>query len=274
MTFSIVARSVDGQSWGVAVASKFLAVGYAVPAARAGVGAIATQSYANTSYKPRGLQLLAEGNGARATLDALLGSDDEREHRQVGIVDAGGHAATFTGADCHDWAGGVTGAGLAIQGNILTGPQVVTAMHAAWDASPASAPLARRLLAAVQAGDGAGGDRRGRQSAALFVVQEGAGYAGLDDVLVDLRVDDHVAPCEELERLLGLHDLYYSQPDDDQLLPLTDDLRSEIDGLATSLGHRDFDAWVGCENFENRSWPDKVDPQELVILRGQAAAAC
>ncbi|MDP9443246.1 MAG: DUF1028 domain-containing protein [Actinomycetota bacterium] len=273
MTFSIVARSADGRSWGVAVASKFLAVGYAVPAARAGVGAIATQSYANTSYKPRGLQLLADGHDAPAALSALVDSDDDRERRQVGIVDAAGRAATFTGTGCHDWAGGWTGEGVAIQGNILTGPEVVDAMRAAWDASDPTAPLARRLLGALRAGDRAGGDRRGRQSAALLVVQEGAGYGGFDDVLVDLRVDDHTHPCDELTRLLALHDLYYLRPDDSDLLPLTEALRAEVDALARSLGHADFDAWVGSENFENRSRPDRVDPQVLAVLREQAQSA-
>jgi uncharacterized Ntn-hydrolase superfamily protein len=272
MTFSIAARSADGQWWGVAVASKFLGVGAAVPAARAGVGAIATQSYANTSYKPRGLALLAEGATAEQVVERLLADDPGREHRQVGVVDAHGRAATFTGSDCHDWAGGVTDEGAAIQGNILAGPEVVPAMRAAWRAG-AREPLARRLLATLQAGDAAGGDRRGRQSAALLVVHEGGGYAGFDDVAVDLRVDDHTTPCAELARLLDLHELYNVPPDPSVLLPFTDELRSEVDSAARRLGHADFEAWVGCENFENRAWPDKVDPQVLTILRDQAASA-
>ena len=170
MTFSIVARSADGTSWGVAVASKFLAVGSAVPAAAAEVGAIATQSFANTAYKSLGLAALGEGLSAAETLDRLLADDADREQRQVGIVDADGRSATFTGSGCYGWAGGVTGAGYAIQGNILTGPEVVAAMEQAWDASLPTAPLEVRLLAALAAGDAAGGDSRGRQSAAVYVV--------------------------------------------------------------------------------------------------------
>jgi uncharacterized Ntn-hydrolase superfamily protein len=276
MTFSIAARSVDGESWGVAVASKFLAVGSAVPAARAGLGAIATQSYANTSYKPRGLDLLAEGAYAQDVIDRLLADDDAREQRQVGIVDAAGRAATFTGSECHDWAGGVTEAGAAIQGNILTGADVVAAMRTTWlesagAAGDSSMSLARRLTATLRAGDQAGGDRRGRQSAALLVVRAGAGYGGFDDIAVDLRVDDHPAPCPELARLLDLHELYNVPPDPAALLPMTEQLRTEVDDAARRLGHADFDAWVGCENFENRAWPDRVDPQVLEILRDQAA---
>jgi uncharacterized Ntn-hydrolase superfamily protein len=276
MTFSIAARSADGE-WGVAVASKFLGVGAAVPAARAGVGAIATQSYANTSYKPRGLDLLAGGATAQDVLDRLLADDDGREHRQVGVVGRDGPAATFTGSQCHDWAGGAALDDAAIQGNILAGADVVAAMRSVWQQPATGAgagshrSLARRLLAVLQAGDAAGGDRRGRQSAALLVVRAGAGYAGFDDVAVDLRVDDHAAPCAELARLLGLHELYNVPPDPAELLPLDDDLRAEVDAAARRLGHADFDAWVGCENFENRAWPDKVDPQVLRILREQAA---
>jgi uncharacterized Ntn-hydrolase superfamily protein len=276
MTFSIAARSADGASWGVAVASKFLAVGSAVPAARAGLGAVATQSYANTSYKRRSLDLLAEGATAQQVLDRLLADDDGREQRQVGVVDAAGRAATFTGSECHDWAGGVTEDGAAIQGNILAGAGVVAAMRAAWaepvtTSDDSSLSLAHRLVAALRAGDAAGGDRRGRQSAALLVVRAGAGYGGFDDVAVDLRVDDHPDPCPGLARLLDLHELYNVPPDPAALLPLTDELRAEVDGAARRLGHADFEAWVGCENFENRAWPDRVDPQVLRILRGQAA---
>ncbi len=206
MTFSIVARSADGESWGVAVASKFLAVGRVVPAAVAGVGAIATQALANVSYKGIALAHLDEGATASVALQRLLEEDAGRDERQVGIVDLDGGSASHTGAACLDWAGGLVGDGWAIQGNILTGSEVVEAMQAAFEASDADEPLSRRLLLALQAGDAAGGDSRGRQSAALLVVREGAGYAGLDDVEVDLRVDDHEDPCAELERLLDLHD--------------------------------------------------------------------
>jgi len=186
MTFSIVAT--DGTAWGVAVASKFLAVGAAVPAARAGVGAIATQALANLAYRPDGLALLTEGGEAAAVLGALTSADEQREHRQAGIVDATGSAATYTGSACHDWAGGVSGDGYAIQGNILTGADVVAEMERAWLASDPASPLGRRLLAALSAGDAAGGDRRGRQSAALLVVTPDGGYGGGSDVYADLRV--------------------------------------------------------------------------------------
>jgi uncharacterized Ntn-hydrolase superfamily protein len=191
------------------------------------------------------------------------------------VVDGAGQAATFTGAQCHDWAGGAAENGASIQGNILTGPGVVAAMRAAWRESASgdgarSGSLARRLLTTLRAGDGAGGDRRGRQSAALLVVKAGAGYGGYDDVAVDLRVDDHPEPCAQLARLLDLHELYNVPPDPAVLLPMTEELRAEIDEAARRLGHADFDAWVGCENFENRAWPDRADPQVLQILRDQA----
>jgi uncharacterized Ntn-hydrolase superfamily protein len=271
MTFSIVARAEDGTEWGVAVASKFLAVGSAVPAAQAGVGAIATQAYANTTFKPRGLELLGTGYDAQRTLDRLLADDAGREHRQVGVVDAEGRSATFTGGECYDWAGGLTGDGFAIQGNILTGPEVVDAMRAAWEGTEQTSPLSRRLLTSLLAGDAVGGDSRGRQSAALLVVKEAAGYAGFDDVLVDLRVDDHPDPTGELARLLDLHALYYDQPRPEDKIPLDEQLRAEVDDLAQRLGRRDFAAWVAAENFENRAWPDAVDRLILQILRDQAA---
>jgi uncharacterized Ntn-hydrolase superfamily protein len=271
MTFSIVARAEDGTEWGVAVASKFLAVGSAVPAAQAGVGAIATQAYANTTFKARGLELLGTGYDAQRALDRLLADDAGREHRQVGVVDAVGRSATFTGGECYDWAGGLTGDGFAIQGNILTGPEVVDAMRAAWEGTEQTSPLSRRLLTSLLAGDAVGGDSRGRQSAALLVVKEAAGYAGFDDVLVDLRVDDHPDPTGELARLLDLHALYYDQPRPEDKIPLDEQLQAEVDDLAQRLGRRDFAAWVAAENFENRSWPDAVDRLILQILRDQAA---
>ena len=211
MTFSIVARSADGESWGVAVASKFLAVGSAVPAAVAGVGAVATQADANVAYKGQALAHMDEGATASVALQRLLEEDEGRDHRQVGLVDSDGGAASHTGHACLDWAGSVTGpdnTGYAIQGNILAGEFVVAAMQDAFEATDPEEPLARRLLAALAAGDDAGGDKRGRQSAALLVVREGAGYGGGDDIAVDLRVDDHPDPVTELARLLDLNDLY------------------------------------------------------------------
>ncbi len=275
MTFSIVARSADGQSWGVAVASKFLAVGSAVPAAVAGVGAIATQAEANVAYKGLALAHLDEGATASVALQRLIEEDDAREHRQVGIVDVDGNAATHTGHECFDWAGGVSEQGVAIQGNILTGPEVVEAMKAAWDASAAEPDLARRLLAALVAGDEAGGDRRGRQSAALLVVREGAGYGGNDDVAVDLRVDDHATPIPELVRLLDLNDLYLTASTDEEKVPVDATLQVELDDMARRLGQADFHAWVGSENYEMRvSRPGDdgpwVDRKVLAILREQS----
>ncbi len=274
MTFSIVARSADGLSWGVAVASKFLAVGSAVPAAAAGVGALATQAAANVAYKRDGLAMLAAGATAEETLQRLLGGDEGREDRQAGIVDAEGRAATFTGSGCLAWAGGIAGDGYALQGNILTGPEVLYEMEAAWLGSEPDEPLGRRLLTALAAGDAAGGDSRGRQSAALYVVRAGAGYGGFDDTAVDLRVDDHPAPVGELARLLELNDLYLTASTEEERIPVTPELRIELDGGALAMGSRDFAAWVGTENYEMRvaedvSW---VDPRVLAIFRAQVAA--
>jgi uncharacterized Ntn-hydrolase superfamily protein len=272
MTFSIVARSSDGLAWGVAVASKFLAVGAVVPAARATVGAIATQSYANVKYRPDGLRMLADGKSAQQTLNTLLAADEGRDQRQAGIVDASGRAATFTGPACHDWAGGVAGNGAAIQGNILVGPQVVDAMQQSWLASDPDAPLAGRLLAALRAGDDAGGDRRGRESASLLVVTAGGGYGGGNDLLIDLRVDDHVAPCAELERLLDLHHVYFEPPATDALVPMAD-VTADIDRWLAALGYADLDAWLGVENFEMRVVDGKIDRYVLDVLERQASGA-
>ncbi len=271
MTFSIVARSDDGDSLGVAVASKFLAVGSAVPAARMGLGAIATQSFCNTLYKRDGLARLADGASAQETLDALLDNDDEREERQAGVVDASGRAATWTGSGCLDWAGGVTGPGYAIQGNILTGPDVVQAMHEAYLNSGAEAALPERLLAALRAGDAAGGDSRGRQSAALLVVSASGSYTPGDDLAYDLRVDDHPDPCTELTRLLALHHVFFDRPDDDDLLPLDGELAVEVEQHLQTLGHPDLNTWAGVENYELRLVQGHIDSFLLERLREQAA---
>ena len=202
-TFSIVAYDPDTQELGVAVESRFIAVGAVVPWAKAGVGAVATQSYANTTFGPAGLERLAKGGVPEEILEALLADDDGRDQRQVGIVDAKGRAATRTGKKCLAWAGGVTGPNFAVQGNILTGEGVVTAMAAAF--LETKGELADRLLAALQAGQEAGGDKRGKQSAALLVVREGWGYGGFNDRYRDLRVDDHEDPIPELKRIHELH---------------------------------------------------------------------
>ena len=233
-TFSIVARDPATGELGVAVASKFLSVGAVVPWARAGVGAVATQAWANTSYGPRGLRLLARGLPAAAALDRLVAADAGRAQRQAGMVDAAGNAATYTGAECMAWAGGVTGPGFACQGNILAGPAVVSEMAAAYQAARGS--LADRLVAALAAGQAAGGDRRGQQSAALLVVREKGGYGGWNDRAVDLRVDDHARPVDELARLLALHKLYLFPTDPADLLALDADTVREIQTILRRTG--------------------------------------
>jgi uncharacterized Ntn-hydrolase superfamily protein len=275
VTFSIVVRSDDGRLHGVAVASKFLAVGSVVPAAEADVGALATQAYANVAYRPQGMAMLRTGLAAEHVVAALIGADHGRAQRQVGVVGMTGDGATFTGNECHDWAGGVAGPGFAIQGNILAGPQVVGAMRDAWLAGDAGEPMARRLLSALGAGDRAGGDRRGRQSAALLVVEKHGGYGGTSDIVVDLRVDDHVDPIGELARLLDIHEMLFGRPDPDALLDLTGDLADEVSALLGGAGHPvtdgDLDAalasWAGVENLEERLVPGRIDPVVLTHLR-------
>ena len=283
MTFSIASRSDDGSCWGVAVASKFLGVGAAVPALEAGVGAIATQAWVNLGYRPQGLALLRLGLTAPDVVAALGAGDPRRDVRQLGVVDARGGSATWTGPKCQDWAGGRSGPGYAVQGNILVGPQVVEAMEAAWLAPPPSGPgpglaLARRLLSALAAGDGAGGDRRGRQSAAVAVVglgpglDDGPGRGQGADVVVDLRTDDHPDPVVELGRLLDLADLYLGEPDPASLLRLTAELAEEVDRRVRALGQPDLETWAGVENYELRMVPGHIDRFVLARLREQATA--
>jgi uncharacterized Ntn-hydrolase superfamily protein len=274
VTFSIVAwdPSPDsGPEWGVAVASKFLAVGSAVPWVQADAGGVATQALANLGYGPDGLALLATGKTADQVVEELTSADADRDHRQLGVVDSRGGAATFTGAECLDWAGGRTGEGFCCQGNILTGPDVVDRMVEAFKGS--SGELAYRLLAAMDAGDAAGGDRRGRQSAAVYVAREGGGYGGTIDRAIDLRVDEHPAPLPELRRLLDYHRLLIPRPEDLDFLPIDDDMAARLRrGLVskgyeagTGVGYDDtlrkalYD-YVGTENLEER-WTDdpKVD---------------
>jgi uncharacterized Ntn-hydrolase superfamily protein len=273
VTFSIVARSADGKALGVAVASKFLGAGAAVPAVLADVGAVATQSYANLAYRPQALALLSSGVSAPFTVQALTAGDaGPIPQRQVGVVGTEGPGATFTGDECHPWAGGVAGDGYAIQGNMLAGPQVVGAMEASWLAAPAlSFPY--RLLEALGAGDAAGGDRRGRQSAALLVAAKGRGYGGSSDVWVDLRVDDHPDPVAELQRLLELHTMYFERPDPATLIPLTGLVAEEVRALLSRAGHdtADLDAaladWAGIANLEERLVTGAIDPVVLNQLR-------
>ena len=207
-TYSIVACDLEAGEWGVAVQSKFLAVGAVVPAAEPDVGAIATQAWANLAYRPDGMGLLHEGYAAEDVVRTLVGADEGRGHRQLGVVDGLGRAATYTGSECLEWAGGTTGPGYAAQGNILVSAATVEALATTFEDS-AGRPFAERLLASLAAAEAAGGDRRGRQSAALYVVRKDGGYGGTSDVAADLRVDDHPQPIEELERIYRLHDLLF-----------------------------------------------------------------
>lgn len=245
-TFSIVACDLEQGELGVATQSKFLAVGSVVPWTKAGIGAIATQSWANTSFGPKGLELLARGAGPQETLDTLLGDDPDRESRQVGIVAADGASASYTGAECFAWAGGRTGPGYACQGNILIGRDTLEAMAESFESSQGQ-ELADRLVAALAAAQAAGGDSRGQQSAALVVVKEGGGYGGFNDRYLDLRVDDHATPIEELARLLRLHKLYYPRPNE----PVSGLEGAALDDLARDLrqlGYLQVDAEASDPN--------------------------
>jgi len=265
-TYSIVACDLAAGQWGVAVQSKFLAVGSVVPWAEPGAGAVATQSYANPRYGPDGLELLRQGRSAQEVVDELTTADDGRAQRQLGVVDAGGGAATFTGEGCHDWAGGRTGTGYAAQGNILVSAATVDALAETFEA--ASGSLAERLLGSLAAGQAAGGDSRGQQSAALLVVERDGGYAGLSDTLVDLRVDDHERPIDELQRLYEAHQLLFGNTPRDRWLPLDDELQAEVSGLLERLGYQTLDDWAGAANLEERvNGDDAIDPVVLRELR-------
>jgi uncharacterized Ntn-hydrolase superfamily protein len=234
MTFSIVALDPASGDLAVAVQSKFLAVGAVVPWARAGVGAIATQAFANVGYGPDGLARLAEGSTAEETLAGLVGSDDARAERQVGIVDARGGAATHSGPDCFAWAGGRSGPGYAAQGNILAGAAVVDGLVDTFLA--AGRPFPELLVDCLAAADAAGGDRRGRESAALLVVRAGGGYGGWNDRWIDLRVDHHDDPIGELARLVGLQRLYFDRPTLAELQAVDEVTAGEIRSILETLG--------------------------------------
>ena len=279
-TFSIVACDPANGDLGIAVASKFLAVGAVVPWAKAGVGAIATQSWANTTYGPQGLELLSQGKTPDEALAALTGADDHRALRQAGIVDARGRSATFTGSECFAWAGGVAGSHYACQGNILVSEATVQAMAHTFEA--ATGGLWDRLVAALAAGQKAGGDSRGQESAALLVVREGGGYAGFNDRFIDLRVDDHPQPIEELARLLELHRLYLFKTNPDDLVPIDATIASELQSMLSRTGDYNgpvngvydattrhaFNTFSMRENLEDR-WVEgaQIDGVVLRFLR-------
>ena len=274
-TYSIVACDLDAGQWGVATQSKFLAVGSVVPWAEPHVGAVATQSYANPRYGPDGLALLREGLSADEVVERLTAADDDRELRQLGVVDAKGGSASFTGSGCFEWAGGRTGRCYAAQGNILVSEATVDALAESFEGSDGR-PLAERLLACLAAAQLAGGDRRGQQSAALLVVEREGGYGKLSDVLVDLRVDDHERPVEELHRLHEIHHRLFGATPREEWVEVDDELRAELLGR---LGRSGYDgdltealfAWAGTENLEERvEGAEWIDPVVLDELRRQS----
>lgn len=279
-TFSIVAYDPEIEAWGIAVASKFPGVGAVVPWAEAGSGAVATQSYANTSYGPEGLALMKQGLSAAQALQQLIEDDVDRAVRQVGIVDASGGAATYSGEECLEWAGGQHGENFAAQGNILTGPETIDAMVEAFLTTEGTFP--HRLYRSLLAGDRAGGDRRGRQSAAIFVVKHEGGYGGFNDRWLDYRVDDHEDPVPRLGELLELHELYFGESPASDQVDISGEVAESLQRITTELGyyrgpiHGQYDAstrdalrkFLGNENFEERTDFEngKIDPPVLEFI--------
>ena len=274
-TYSLAACDLDAGQWGVAVQSKFLAAASVVSWAEPGAGAVATQAYANPRYGPDGLALLRDGLSAEETVRRLTEADEGREHRQLGIVDREGRSATFTGAECFDWAGGRTGPCYAAQGNILVSAETVDVLAETFEGS-AGKPLAERLLDCLAAAQKAGGDRRGQQAAGLLVVERDGGYAGLSDVVVDLRVDEHTAPIEELRRIFGIHHLLFGKTPKDEWLEVDEALGAEVRERLERLGYEGelSDAlfrWGGNENLEERiDGAERIDPVVLEELRRQS----
>jgi uncharacterized Ntn-hydrolase superfamily protein len=275
MTFSIVGYDPIEKEWGIAVQSKFLGVGAVVPWARAGAGAIATQSYANTAYGPKALELMELGKSAQETLDQLLKDDPEKERRQVGLIDANGNAATFTGKLCFDWAGGITGSNFTAQGNILVDEKTVESMARAFTETEGA--LAERLLAALDSGQDAGGDSRGKQSAALLIVKEKGGYGGFNDRYIDLRVDEHPDPIKELIRIYQLQQLYFAPSKPEDVVAIDGKIENEVVDQLTRLGYFDGDllksltAYIHTENFEMREQkPGYIDLAVLEFMKKQA----
>jgi uncharacterized Ntn-hydrolase superfamily protein len=273
-TYSIVACDLEAEQWGVSVQSKFLSVGSVVPWAEPHVGAIATQAYANPRYGPNGLELLRQGLSAQEVVDKLTREDEGRDHRQLGVVDGQGRAATYTGKDCLDWAGGRTGAGYAAQGNILVSGATVDALAETFEGS-AGQPLAERLIDCLAAAQLAGGDSRGQQSSALLVVEREGGYARMSDVVVELRVEDHERPIEELRRIYVLHDEIFGKTPRRMWLDVDDELGTELQERLAKLGYEgelaeSFVAWTGKENLEDRvDGTEQIDPVVLEALRSR-----
>ena len=273
-TFSIVARDPESGDFGVATASKFLAVGAVVPYAKALVGAVATQSYADTRVGPRTIAALEQGIPLPLIHQAFAETDEEHAMRQYGLVDANGNSLSFTGEACHPWAGGREGEGYAAQGNLLTGPEVVERLCETYEAS--DSPFPERLLAALHAADQAGGDKRGRQSAALLVVRHQGGYGGHNDRFIDLRVDDHPDPVPELQRLLGIHRLYFEPPKDEDALAIEGEVEARLLRALRACGAEELgERWderarqalrdvAGVENLEERMLAD--DRIDRVVL--------
>src|SRR5882724_6869139 len=270
-TYSIAACDLEAGQWGVATQSKFLAVGSVVPWAEPQVGAVATQAYANPRYGPDGLALLREGLSAEEVVERLTSADDGRDQRQLGIVDGKGRSATFTGAECLEWAGGRTGPCYAAQGNILVSAATVDAIAETFESSKGT--LAERLLDCLDAAQAAGGDRRGQQSAALLVVEQDGGYAKLSDTVVELRVEDHERPLEELRRLYRLHEALFGETPRDEWLTVDHALANELRERLAKLGYDGnlqdaFNRWAGNANLEERvDGVAEIDPVVLQELR-------
>jgi uncharacterized Ntn-hydrolase superfamily protein len=274
-TYSIAACDLDAGRWGVATQSKFLGVGSIVPWAEPQVGAVATQAFANPRYGPEGLALLRDGLSAEEVVERLTSADEGRDQRQLGVVDANGGSASFTGSECHDWAGGRTGTGYAAQGNILVSEATVDAIADTFEATGGKS-LEERLLDCLDAAQAAGGDSRGQQSAALLVVERDGGYAGLSDVVFDLRVDDHERPLEELRRIYRLHVAIFGTTPKEEWLAIDESLAGELGERLARLGYEGelaeaFVRWAGAENLEERvDGAESIDPVVLEELRRQS----
>ena len=270
-TYSIAACDLEAGQWGVATQSKFLAVGSVVPWAEPKVGAIATQAYANPRYGSDGLKLLRDGLSAGEVVERLTSADEGRDQRQLGVVDREGRSASFTGAECLEWAGGRTGPCYAAQGNILVSAETVDAIAETFESSKGT--LGERLLDCLDAAQAAGGDRRGQQSAALLVVEEDGGYAQLSDTVVELRVEDHERPLEELRRIYRLHEALFGETPRDEWLTVDDALATELRERLARLGYDGdledaFNRWSGNVNLEERvDGVAEIDPVVLQELR-------